>query len=199
MKERVNRMKKMKLVLCAMAIMASVSLVTGCKSNPPQSNAGNESQEVEWKTDVKLSDVLERVQKAYGENYIPNMDYDSQVLKDVFGISEDMYEEFVAQGPMISVQVDTFAGVRAKAGQADAVEAALKEYQKRQIEDSVQYPMNLAKVNASEVVRYGDYVFFVMLGEPTMESQDKGEEAALESARETNKIGLDAIAECFQP
>ena len=28
----------------------------------------------------------------------------------------------------------------------------------------MQYPGNIAKVNASEVVRHGDYVFFIMLG-----------------------------------
>lgn len=196
--ERENKMKKIKAALCVMAAVASMSLVTGCKGNTPGDVIESESQAGAWKTDVKLTDVREAVQTAYGENYIPNMDFDAQMMKDVFGISEDMYEEFFGQGPMISVQVDTLVGVKAKADKADAVEQALTEYQKRQIEDAVQYPMNLAKVNASEVVRYGDYVFFVMLGEPSPEAQEKGEEAALESAKETNQIGLDAIEACFQ-
>ena len=32
----------------------------------------------------------------------------------MFGISEDLYEESIAEGPMISVHVDTFLAFKAK-------------------------------------------------------------------------------------
>lgn len=178
-------MKNKKMILWLLAVLACVGLLSGCKGK------------TETKS-VPVADILAAVQKAYGEDYIPSMDYDAQILSDLFGVKEDMVEEYVAQGPMISVQIDTFVAVRAKAGKADAVEQALKDYQKGQLDAAAQYPMNLAKANASEVVRYGDYVFFVMLGTPSMEAEEKGEEAALESAKENNKIALDAIAACFE-
>lgn len=194
-------MRKIKVTLLILAAAASMNLLTACKSGavsePSGNGAENESQ-MQWKTDVELSDVLEAVKQAYGNDYIPGMDYDAQAMEELFGIGKDQYEAFFAQGPMISVHVDTFIGVQAKAGQADAVEQALLDYQKQLIENSMQYPMNLAKVNASEVVRYGDYVFFVMLGTPDAEAEEKGEEEALESAKVNNQIGIDAIEGCFR-
>lgn len=198
-KWKVRRMmKKIKVTLLVLAAVASMNLLTGCKSGTADTPAGTESQTEQWKTDVDLADVLEAVKQAYGDDYIPSMDYDEQAMKDLFGISEDQYEAFFAQGPMISVNVDTLIGVQAKEGQADAVEQALEDYRKTLIEDSMQYPMNMVKVHASEVVRYGDYVFFVMLGTPDMEAEEQGEEAALESAKQNNQIGVDAIQGCFR-
>lgn len=190
-------MRKIKVTVFMLAVAASMNLLTACKSDAVSEPSGTESQ-AQWRADVKLEDVLAAVKKAYGESYIPGMDYDAQALDDLFGISTDQYESFFAQGPMISVHVDTFIGVKAKEGQANAVEQALRDYQKLLIEDSMQYPMNIVKVNASEVVRYGNYVFFVMLGTPDMEAEETGEEAALESAKENNQIGVDAIEGCFR-
>ena len=125
-------MRKIKVTLLVLAAAASMNLLTACKSGavsePSGNGAGNESQ-MQWKTDVELSDVLEAVKQAYGNDYIPGMDYDAQAMEELFGIGKDQYEAFFAQGPMISVHVDTFIGVQAKAGQADAVEQALLDYQ----------------------------------------------------------------------
>ena len=41
-------------------------------------------------------------------------------------------------------------------------EKALTSYRDYLINDSLQYPMNVPKVNASSVLREGDYVFFVI-------------------------------------
>ena len=57
--------------------------------------------------------------------------------------------------------------------------------------------MNMVKAEASQVVIHGDYVFFVMLGAADMESEEKGEKEALDSAKQNNQIGIDAIASIF--
>lgn len=194
-------MKKIKVTLLVLAAAASMNLLAACKSgsvSEPSATEAESGSQAQWKTDVELSDVLEAVKQAYGDDYIPSIDYDAQAMKDLFGVGEEQYEDFFAQGPMISIHVDTLIGVRAKEGQADAVEQALLDYRKTLVEDSVQYPMNMVKVNASEVVRYGDYIFFVMLGSPDLEAEEKGEEEALESAKENNRIGVDAIEGCFR-
>ena len=152
-----------------------------------------EASSEEVKKDVDISEIQKKIQEAYGEAYIPSMDYDGQAMNDLFGISEDMYEQYIAQGPMISVHVDTFVAVKAAEGKADAVEEALTAYRDKQVNDSVQYPMNLPKVSSSQVVRHGDYVFFVMLGTPDEEAELKGEEEALESAKKNNQIAIDII------
>ena len=68
-------------------------------------------------------------------------------------------------------------------------------YQKVLQEDTLMYPMNIAKVQASQVVRHGDYVFFVMLG--AFDEESTTEEAQQVFADEQTKIGTDAIASFF--
>lgn len=197
-------MKKSYLVLLAGAIALSV---TACQPKKAENSGGTQASteavteavtESETQVDVDLNELLDQVKEAYGEAYIPSMDFDKQAMNDLFGISEDLYEEYIAQGPMISVHVDTFVAVKAAEGKADAVEEALTAYRDKQINETMQYPMNLPKVSASEVVRHGDYVFFVMLGTPDEEAELKGEEEALKSAKENNKIALDVIDGFFQ-
>ena len=55
----------------------------------------------------------------------------------------------------------------------------------------MQYPMNLPKIQASEVKVYGDYVFFIMLGAADEEGLD--EEAALKFYQEQNQVAVKAI------
>ena len=69
----------------------------------------------------------------------------------------------------------------------------LNDYRDSQLNGAMQYPMNLPKIEASQVVRHGDYVFFVMLGTPSEEAEVQGEEAALESAKENTQIAIDII------
>lgn len=189
-------MKKSYLIVLAGLIAASV---TACQPKTTQNQESSaqettvEASSEEVKKDVDISEIQKKIQEAYGEAYIPSMDYDGQAMNDLFGISEDMYEQYIAQGPMISVHVDTFVAVKAAEGKADAVEEALTAYRDKQVNDSVQYPMNLPKVSSSQVVRHGDYVFFVMLGTPDEEAELKGEEEALESAKKNNQIAIDII------
>ena len=114
-------------------------------------------------------------------------------MKELFGINSDLYDSFIAEGPMISVHVDTFVAVKAKEGKGEEVAQHLNDYRDSQLNGAMQYPMNLPKIEASQVVRHGDYVFFVMLGTPSEEAEAQGEEAALESAKENTQIAIDII------
>ena len=73
------------------------------------------------------------------------------------------------------------------------MEKALTEYREYLLNDTMQYPMNVSKIQASQVIRHGDYVFFVMLGGPDDDAMEKGDEAALKSAEENNQIAVDII------
>ena len=117
-------------------------------------------------SDELLGKVYTAVKEAYGEKYVPGMMFDEAMLEGTFGISKDQYDSYVAEGPMISVHVETFVGIKAKEGKAGDVAKELEAYRKKQIEEAVQYPMNMTKLEASQVITHGDYVFFVMLGEP---------------------------------
>lgn len=189
----------MKKSVFAIAMFMTAVSLTACGG---KTGAGNgetaEAVESTQAVEVDLEKVHQAVKEVYGENYIPSAPYDAQALNDIFGIPEDLYEKFIAEGPMISVHVDTFLAVKANQGKGEAVEKLLGDYRTKLVEDSMQYPMNISKVEASEVVRHGDYVFFVMLGTASDEALDQGEEAALTSAQEENKKAVDAINAFFE-
>lgn len=148
-------------------------------------------------SDEKLNEIYAAVKEAYGERYIPSMELDSEMLENIYGISRDWYEAFIAEGPMISAHVETFMGFKAVSGQEEDIAAALYDYRDQQLTDGMQYPMNLPKLEASQVLEEDGYVFFVMLGSADTEAEEQGEEAALESAKANNQIGVDVIEGFF--
>ena len=66
------------------------------------------------------------------------------------------------------------------------------------VDNSINYPMNVAKVQSAKVVRYDDYVFYVMLGGYNDENPDATEEENVKFAQEQIKLGLDTIASFFE-
>ena len=94
---------------------------------------------------------------------------------------------------MISTQVDTFVAVEAKDGKADAVASALNSYRDDLVNNSMQYPMNIPKVNASRVYQKGNYVFFLMLGAAAPNDVMDDEAASLTFYQQQNDIAVKAI------
>ncbi|MBQ9766045.1 MAG: DUF4358 domain-containing protein [Lachnospiraceae bacterium] len=150
------------------------------------------------KKDVSLTEVHEAVKAAYGEMYFPNMPLDAELLANLKTIPADLYSEFIAEMPMISANADEFMAFKAAEGKADDLEKALNAYKDYLINESFQYPANKVRVQASEVIRHGDYMFFVLLGGGiSMETEALGEEAMLAEAKAQVKVGVDAINAFF--
>ena len=78
-------------------------------------------------------------------------------------------------------------------GKADAVVSALNAYRDDLVNNSMQYPMNIPKVNASKVYQKGDYVFFIMLGAFAPDDLMADDSAAVTFHEEQNQIAIDAI------
>lgn len=159
---------------------------------PSKPSNGKEEQ----KEDVSLTEIVAAVKKAYGDGYLPNMTIDEDVLAEQYGIKKNMYEEVIAEGPMLSFQIDTFIAVKAKDGKAETVKAAMEKYKQYLLDESMQYPMNAAKIPATQVYNFGNYVFFSMLVSPQGE-EPESEEAYLEAAKKQNQIAYDTIAKFF--
>lgn len=186
--------KKSALLLVAAAVMMTAA---GCGNGNSGTNQNQSTTAAQTeKKEPALSDIHQAVKDVYGENYIPSMQQDAQYISDVYGVTAEMYEEAIAEGPMISVHVDTFLAFKAAEGQADAIEEKLTAYREYLVTDSMQYPMNLPKVQASQVVREGDYVFFVMLGYVSDDTLDA--DASLEEFKKSNQLAVDAILERFK-
>lgn len=198
----------MKKMIITVLLTASVVGVAGCQkesikeTTAAETTVGitNETPETTQQTaeDIDLQDIYSEVKAAYGEDFLPSMVYDTQAFEDKFGITDDLYVNYIAEGPAITVHVDQFIGVEAEKGKGAEVEALLDQYQKKLLDDTLQYPVNQVKIKTSEVIRHDDYVFFVMLGNPSQESEKQGEEAILESAKEKNRIAVDIINRYFE-
>ena len=99
-------MKRVVAVMMVLSLM--VAALAGCQKESDNSDVKVESG--------KLQEIHEAVKNAYGDNYIPSMPYDEVMLEDLFGIKQDMAKEIIAEGPMMSAQVDTFVGLEAADG-----------------------------------------------------------------------------------
>lgn len=172
-----------------LALLALV-LITACSSKP-KTDAPKEDG-----ADVKIADVVSKVKEAYGDDYVPSMEIDEETLSTLYGITMDNVVEFFGEMPMMSTHVDSFVAIQAKEGKGADVAAEMKAYREQTVNSEAMYPMNVAKVQSSEVVVQGDYVFFVMLGAYN-EDMDASEADALKFAQEQNKIGVDAINAFF--
>lgn len=187
-----------KMMITTVAAMTALTMMTGCQAKPSENTTPPTTQETTQAKEVNLDEIHTAVKDAYGDQYIPSMPYDEQMMEDLFGLKKELYDSYIAEGPMISVHVDNFVAIKAQKGKGEEVQSVMDAYRESMVTDSMQYPMNMPKVQASEVVRHGDYVFFVMLGELSDEALNQGEEAALEAAKENNKIAIDVIDGFFQ-
>lgn len=143
--------------------------------------------------DASMEELKAAVVEVLGESYWPNMVAEAEMLSEIYGISEDMYDDFLAEMPIISTNVDTMIIIKAKEGQEDAVEKALNDYREELVNDSLQYPMNIGKVQASRIEAYDNYICFVQLGGDVTDLMDQGENVVIMHCQEQNEKALDAI------
>lgn len=189
-------------MICTLAALIAMASIAGCSSTSTSSSISSSvsseiSSSSEAESNVSISDIHEAVKAAYGENYVPSTIFEEQQLKEVYGVNMDNVEEFIMEGPMMSAHVDLFAAIKAKEGKGEEVESELNSYRDALVNSTMQYPSNLAKINASQVIRHGDYVFFVMLG-AFNDDMDAPEEEQAKFAEDQVKIGVDTIDSFFE-
>lgn len=147
--------------------------------------------------DYSVDDIYDAVKEAYGDEFAPDGDMNEAEYTETYGLNMDDVEEIKGQIAMISFRPDRILVVKAKEGKGEAVEEALTAARENLIENGMWYPANLAKVNASQVVRHGDYVAYLMLGAENPELTPTEEEDKA-FAEEQAKIGVDAFNALFE-
>ena len=201
-----------KRIICLLMVIVVVMTAVGCgsKSNSNSENTSENNsdtgnnhlgntgmpgseEEGGYSQDITMQEIKDAVVEILAENYWPDTAIDATSLEEIYGISPDMYEDYLAECPMISVNVDTLIIVKAKEGQEEAVINALETYREKNISENMQYPMNLGKVQASRIEAYDNYVCFVQLGADTTAAMDVSEEAVVDQCLEENERALDAI------
>ena len=221
-------MKKLALFLCTGMVIASLTACGGNEAGNGQnsSEAGNsatgssaagstaDSSAVGSTTENSSGENLDHnyaegwteemegikaaVTEALGDDYFPNMPLEPDMLEGLFGITADMYDDYFAELPMISTNVDALVIIKAKDDKAEEVEGALNAYRNAQVSNTMQYPQNVGKVQASIVERIGNYVCYVQLGGDVMDALESGDEAVILHCKEANDLVLDIIGQKVQ-
>ena len=165
--------------------------------NPAQSDTatGDSGHNYEDGWTEEMEGVKTAVVNALGDNYFPNMALMPDMLETQFGITADMYDDYFAEMPMISANVDTLLIIRAKDDKVKDVEDALEAYRDVQISGTMQYPKNVGVVQASRIERIGNYVCFVQLGGDVMDIMDNGDEAVILHCQELNENVIEIISQ----
>lgn len=142
--------------------------------------------------DIVLDDIL----NAYAEEYLATSEIPMEALEAEFGLTSDMYAETKGMMPVMSTHNDRIAIVKAKADQTDLVEQTLPTANQEIIDITMQYPMNVPKTNATQVVRHGDCVAFLLAGTIDDFTDPEGEEAQQHTKQQV-KTAVDAFNSAF--
>ena len=145
-----------------------------------------------------LQSAKKAVTDTLGDNYWPDSEIPEEMLNETYGVSADLYDAYLGEAPMISVNVDTLLIIHAKDGKVEDVENALNAYRDNLVNNTMQYPMNLGKIQASRIERVGDYVCFVQLGADTSSVEEQGDDAVITYCQEQNELALEAIRQTLE-
>lgn len=124
----------------------------------------------------ELQKVHMAIKKAYGNTYLPSMQRqdDESFMKEVLKLDESWYDDVIVEVPMISANADMLILVDASEGNVENVTNALNAYKEYLVNESLQYPMNEARVKSAVVQAVGDYVCFSILGGVVDNPEDMG-------------------------
>ena len=173
----------MKKVSLASLILACGLIATGCggDDNKETTNdtTGNNVEQSQTENaenyDISVTAILDKVKAAFGGDYLPNMPIEEEMVKETFKLDLGLVEEYVAEMPMIGFHPDKVLIVKAKEGKIDEVVAQLEAAKTEMVENGINYPANLEKVQSTKVVSKGNYAAFFMVGSSNNMSEDPEE------------------------
>ena len=210
------KMKKYRYIISAVAAVAAVSVIlsactSGKESNASsaapglstsaQESAGNSSGDIsgsdsnDKNSTLSAKGLRDAVAKAYGENYLPDQAMDAEMIESEFGLTKDMYDVVVAEAPLIGFHPDRLVIVKPKKGKEANVKRALEDALLVMKEQQMQYPVNVAKVNAGKVLEKDGYYCFMILGQTDDTSENDNDAAKF--AEKQIDIGVKAFDNYF--
>ena len=139
--------------------------------------------------DVLRSTVIQLL----GENYWPDTLLSAEELAERVGISENMYESFLAEYQHTEAGIDTMILIEAKENEVETVEKCLNDYREVLLNIYEQQPQNEAKVFASRIEVIDHYVCYVQLGADISFLEEKGREEMVAYCQQENERALDVL------
>ena len=211
-----RKMKKYRYIISAVAAVAAVSVILSACTSGKESNVSSDapglstsSQESTGSSSENVSSpenndkdstlsaqgLRDAIANAYGDNYLPDQAMDAEMLESEFGLKKDMYDEVVAEAPLIGFHPDRLVIVKRKKGKEADVKRALEDALLVMKEQQMQYPVNVAKVNAGKILEKDGYYCFMILGE-TDDTSENDDDAAKFAEKQID-IGVKAFDNYF--
>ena len=121
---------------------------------------------------VSMAMIVDTMRNIFGDKYLPSFEMDKESFNMLVGIdaskADIYYNEFYAGMPMMGTHVDKLFVV--KTDNTENMKSVFKSYMDAQIADTMQYPMNVTKLENYCLTVYGDYVVLAILGGYTDET-----------------------------
>lgn len=184
--------------------------ITGCmgnyekdqgKNNQAYVEEGNGQEEAvhtlqvgsKYRITGPMDELKDAVIDILGENYWPDTLLSAEELAERTGISENMYEDFMAEYQHTEAGIDMMILVKAKEGEVETVERYLNEYRELLLKIYEQQPLNEAKVFASRIETIDNYICFIQLGANIAPLETQGSDEMIAYCQQENERALDII------
>lgn len=194
----------MKMRTCAMTLIITLiiwglaaPILTGCGeervSDSNTSSVENERRDITAPNGSSMDIIRAAVVELLGDNYWPDRQLTKEELETETGISEDMYEEYLAEMQNVETDIDTMIILKAKPEQMTRIETMLNEYRESLMVKYRDRPQELGKVQASRIEIIDSYICFVQLGADTEAAAKAGDEKVISTCQQENERVVDMI------
>ncbi len=198
------------LILGTITLFCSSMLFFGCgrdesenhmEHNQAYINEGNGEEDAvntlqvgtKYKIIGPMDDLKSAVIEILGENYWPDTLLSSEELAERTGISENMYDDFLAEYQRTEAGIDMMILIKSKEGEMDNIEKYLNDYRETLLKIYEQQPQNKAKVFASRIEIIDSYICYIQLGADISSLESKGNDEMVSYCQEENERALDII------
>lgn len=203
-------MKNKLLILILSVMLIGTASMNGCnhqsENMTEESRAyNNQSQDGEdeavntlqvgskYRIVTPMLELKEAVVEILGDDYWPDALLSEEELAERTGISENMYDSFMAEYQHSEAGIDMMIIIEAKEDSLSEIEQYLNEYRELLLKIYEQQSQNRSKVFASRIETIHNYVCYVQLGADITDLETQGEEKMVERCQQDNERALDMI------
>lgn len=200
-------MKKVYLAGLSAVFLTAVLSLSGCgRSESDNSRAYiDESDRMEedavntfqagskYRIVTPMMELKEAVEDIIGENYWPDTLLSEEELAERTGISQNMYDSFMAEYQRSEAGIDMMILVKAKEDSVEDVERYLNEYRELLLKIYENQPQNEAKIFASRIETIQNYVCYVQLGADIAALKDLGRDEMVYYCQQENERAIDIL------
>ena len=190
------------------ALFCTLFMAAGCGDNNEQArqnqaylSEGNGEEDAvntsmagsKYKITGPMDDLKDAVVGILGDNYWPDTMLTAEELAERTGISENMYEDYLAEYQHTQAGIDMMILIKAREEEVENVENYLSQYREILLRIYEQQPHNESKVFASRIEVIDNYVCYVQLGADITSLNEQDSEKMVAHCQHENERALDII------